>query len=209
MRKLSPDKVREARDRAWMSQQDTADESGVSLFTVQRIERGEGAVRPGTARAIARALGVTPDELAEEPAAPKAEPPRELVEPGAGDIEDSEPDALANIVRRLSALGEEVAASNAGSAELLRDLKVMDYAAGEAFDAYRTRLEQGEETNELTGATQDLVAASVAVLEAFRAAEAREADPGKEAEVVDLPNLRRRARTSALRRDEGRASSAS
>ncbi len=65
-----------------MSQQDTADASGVSLFTVQRIERGEGAVRPGTARAIAKALGVTPEDLAD---APKAQPPRDRpVEPGTG-----------------------------------------------------------------------------------------------------------------------------
>lgn len=82
MRKLSPDRVREARERAWLSQQDTADASGVSLFTVQRIERGDGAVRPGTARAIAKALGVTPDDLAD---APKVEPPRDRpVEPSAG-----------------------------------------------------------------------------------------------------------------------------
>lgn len=83
MRKLSPDKVREQRERAWMSQQDTADASGVSLFTVQRIERGDGAVRPGTARAIAKALGVTPDDLAD---APKNPPPRSErpVEPTAG-----------------------------------------------------------------------------------------------------------------------------
>ncbi|MDP9480002.1 MAG: helix-turn-helix domain-containing protein, partial [Actinomycetota bacterium] len=47
----------------------------VSLFTVQRIERGEGAVRPGTARAIAKALGVTPEDLAD---APKADAPLSL-----------------------------------------------------------------------------------------------------------------------------------
>ncbi len=82
MRKLSPEKVRELREAAWMSQQDLADASGFSLFTVQRIERGDGAVRPGTGRAIAKALGVTPDELTD---APKAEPPRDRpVEPGAG-----------------------------------------------------------------------------------------------------------------------------
>ncbi len=82
MRKLSPERVRELRESNWLSQQDLADASGVSLFTVQRIERGDGAVRPGTGRAIAKALGVTPDELTD---APKAEPPRDRpVEPGAG-----------------------------------------------------------------------------------------------------------------------------
>ncbi len=72
MRKLSPERVRELRESNWLSQQDLADASGVSLFTVQRIERGDGAVRPGTARAIAKALGVTPDDLAD---APKVETP--------------------------------------------------------------------------------------------------------------------------------------
>ncbi len=82
MRKLSPEKVRELREGAWMSQQDLADASGFSLFTVQRIERGDGAVRPGTGRAIAKALGVTPDELTD---APKVAPPRDRpAEPSAG-----------------------------------------------------------------------------------------------------------------------------
>ena len=52
------DGVRELRERRMLSQQELADRAGVSLFTVQRIERGEGAVRPKTGRAVAAALGV-------------------------------------------------------------------------------------------------------------------------------------------------------
>jgi transcriptional regulator with XRE-family HTH domain len=55
--------VRELRGRRMLSQQELADLAGVSLFTVQRIERGEGSVRPKTGRAIANALGVTVEEL--------------------------------------------------------------------------------------------------------------------------------------------------
>ena len=97
MRKLSPEKVRECREKAWLSQQDTADLAGVSLFTYQRIERGGGAVRPGTARAVARALGVTPDDLVD---APKVEPPRDgPAGPDAGGSSFGEPGVLAE--RRL------------------------------------------------------------------------------------------------------------
>ena len=63
MRRLSSEKVRERREGNWMTQQEVAAAMGVSLFTVQRIERGEGNVRSATARALARVLKVTPDEL--------------------------------------------------------------------------------------------------------------------------------------------------
>jgi transcriptional regulator with XRE-family HTH domain len=55
--------VRELRERRMLSQQELADRAGVSLFTVQRIERGEGSVRPKTGRAIAAALGVRVEDL--------------------------------------------------------------------------------------------------------------------------------------------------
>ena len=53
-----------------LSQQELAHRAGVSLFTVQRIERGEGSVRPKTGRAIAAALGVSVEDLL-----PKAQAP--------------------------------------------------------------------------------------------------------------------------------------
>src|SRR5215208_6578976 len=55
--------VRDLRERRMLSQQELADRAGVSLFTVQRIERGEGSVRPKTGRAIAAALGVGVEDL--------------------------------------------------------------------------------------------------------------------------------------------------
>jgi transcriptional regulator with XRE-family HTH domain len=46
-----------------LSQQEVADRAGTSLFTIQRIERGEGNVRPKTGRGVAAALGVPIEEL--------------------------------------------------------------------------------------------------------------------------------------------------
>ena len=81
LRRLSPEKVRDLRERNWMTQQEVAARMGASLFTVQRIERGEGAVRPATARALARVLKVTPDALLPEGA---EEVPKEEAPPSPG-----------------------------------------------------------------------------------------------------------------------------
>ena len=62
--------VRDVRNRRMLSQQELADRAGVSLFTVQRIERGDGSVRPKTGRAIAEALGVRVEDLVGKAQAP-------------------------------------------------------------------------------------------------------------------------------------------
>jgi transcriptional regulator with XRE-family HTH domain len=53
-----------------LSQQEVADRAGTSLFTIQRIERGEGNVRPKTGRGVAAALGVPIEELLPKVQAP-------------------------------------------------------------------------------------------------------------------------------------------
>jgi transcriptional regulator with XRE-family HTH domain len=53
-----------------LTQQELADRADVSLFTIQRIERGEGNVRPKTGRAIAGALGVGVEDLLGKAQAP-------------------------------------------------------------------------------------------------------------------------------------------
>ncbi|PLS83053.1 MAG: hypothetical protein CYG60_22795 [Actinobacteria bacterium] len=83
-----------------------------------------------------------------------------------------------------------------------RSLKFIDDAVLEAFDAYRSRLEQGEETDELTGATQELVTVSVAVEEALKEAAREEADPGKKAEIINILSRRRSAKPKGSRRAE-------
>lgn len=62
--------VRDLRERRMLTQQELADRAGVSLFTVQRIEREEGSVRPKTGRAIAGALGVGVEDLLGKAQAP-------------------------------------------------------------------------------------------------------------------------------------------
>lgn len=63
--KISPRKARELRSRAMLSQEELAEEVGVSSFTVWRWEHGEEpvGVRPKTARKLAEALGADPTEL--------------------------------------------------------------------------------------------------------------------------------------------------
>ncbi len=137
--------------------------------------------------------------------APKARAPRKRPEPSAGAVEESEPDALAETIRRLSAGGKEVAGSDAGSAELLRGLKVIDDVFAVAFRAYREREARGGEAGSLAGAIEELVVASVAVEEAMKEAAAREADPAKKAQIADFIEHRDRrgtARTLGLRQAE-------
>ena len=63
MQPLDAQRVKEWRHRRMLSQQEVAERAGTSLFTIQRIERGEGNVRPKTGRRVAAALGVPIEEL--------------------------------------------------------------------------------------------------------------------------------------------------
>ena len=63
MQPLETERVKEWRHRRMLSQQEVADRAGTSLFTIQRIERGEGNVRPKTGRGVAAALGIPIEDL--------------------------------------------------------------------------------------------------------------------------------------------------
>jgi transcriptional regulator with XRE-family HTH domain len=158
---LDAEKVKEWRHRRMLSQQEVADRAGTSLFTVQRIERGEGNVRPKTGRGLAAALGVPIEELL-----PKAQAPlfRELPEQ---EPSEERRDYGSNVWERINLL--EGAAEqwqrfiDEGRYDLkrmdLEDLKavdnvslriVLDHAPVAdmmkhvATDEQRTRLEQAE-----------------------------------------------------------------
>ncbi len=76
MRPLDAQSVKEWRHRRMLSQQEVADRAGTSLFTIQRIERGEGNVRPKTGRGVAAAMGIPIEELLPKAQAPLLwEPP--------------------------------------------------------------------------------------------------------------------------------------
>jgi transcriptional regulator with XRE-family HTH domain len=79
---LDAERVKEWRNRRMLSQQEVADRAGTSLFTIQRIERGEGNVRPKTGRGVAAALGVPIEELLPKAQAPlfRELPEKQLVE---------------------------------------------------------------------------------------------------------------------------------
>lgn len=59
-------RLRELRQAAFLTQEQLAEQSGVSRFTIRRIEGGEPA-RFGTLHKLAAALRVAPAELAREP----------------------------------------------------------------------------------------------------------------------------------------------
>lgn len=124
-----------------LSQQELADRAGVSLFTVQRIERGEGSVRPKTGRAIAAALGVPIEELL-----PKA-PRRSLFEPSFNDVL-AEGRPPVEISAAAGAAGGAAADVLAGVDEhfgaIVQDLR----AAGLGEEVEREALARLEETRE-------------------------------------------------------------
>lgn len=62
---LSADKLRAARVRAIMSQEDLARAANVSRQTVARLEAGGPAPYPSTIRKLAKALRVKPQDLVE------------------------------------------------------------------------------------------------------------------------------------------------
>jgi transcriptional regulator with XRE-family HTH domain len=105
---LDAKRVREWRNRRMLSQQEVADRAGTSLFTIQRIERGEGNVRPKTGRGVAAALGVPIEELL-----PKVQAPTSLqlplngfvVSDGFEDERRADWEAAADQARRLREVG--------------------------------------------------------------------------------------------------------
>jgi transcriptional regulator with XRE-family HTH domain len=84
---LDAERVKDWRHRRMLSQQELAEGAGTSLFTIQRIERGEGNVRPKTGRGVATALGVSIEELLPKAQAPlfQEQPEHEPPEQRRGD----------------------------------------------------------------------------------------------------------------------------
>jgi transcriptional regulator with XRE-family HTH domain len=67
MRVLRTTRLRELRERASFSQMELSERSGVSRATIADLELGKRGARPKTRRKLAKALGVEPWELVEDP----------------------------------------------------------------------------------------------------------------------------------------------
>lgn len=172
---------------------EVAEELEVSPKTARKY------IRNGTIPSsfIAGAYKVHRDDLEryleEARVTPKAASPLERpAVPPAGEIEELETDALVGIVRRVSAWGQQVAASDATSDELLRELEFIDDTIEEAFREYRTRDARGDDTGDLGRAITVLVGSSVDVRDARDAALKREASHQPKADVSEFPERRRR-----------------
>ena len=64
--KIDGEKVRAARERAFLSKRELAEKAGLDRSTVGRIEDGVTEVYPRTIRKLAEALSVDPASLAPE-----------------------------------------------------------------------------------------------------------------------------------------------
>jgi transcriptional regulator with XRE-family HTH domain len=62
---LKAPKLKELRERAFLTQADLAEKSGVAEATINRLELGKREARISTIRRLAQALGVQPKELIE------------------------------------------------------------------------------------------------------------------------------------------------
>lgn len=160
MQPLDAEKVKEWRHRRMLSQQEVADSAGTSLFTVQRIERGEGNVRPKTGRGLAAALGVPIEELLPNAQAPlfrelpeqdPSEERRVIRQSAASlkkfiegmkelrELREAEMEDLGKGVGLRDALLNQMDLADKGLYDLMKELGVLDFA--EAVKAGREMAE--------------------------------------------------------------------
>jgi transcriptional regulator with XRE-family HTH domain len=203
---LDAERVREWRHRRMLSQQELADRAGTSLFTIQRIERGEGNVRPKTGRGVAAALGVPIEELLPKAQAPLFREPLEREHPAR---------------RRMSvfvqALGDTAGRweSEAATATDARNLVGLASTVLDLREALEDNL--AAQWQSLSEEERDQAAAmmrkwtSVAV-DCIRRAEAirtgEESAEADRSEVVDLDEVRRRLEQPRESRRQAEAHSA-
>jgi transcriptional regulator with XRE-family HTH domain len=64
--KVDGEKLREARDSAFLTQRELSERSGVSMDSITRLETGHGNAYGRTVRRLAAALGVPYESLLEE-----------------------------------------------------------------------------------------------------------------------------------------------
>ncbi len=62
---LKHDRLRDARERRFLTQQQLADKAGTSKANISRLEGGDQSPRMSTIVRLAEALGIDPEELVE------------------------------------------------------------------------------------------------------------------------------------------------
>src|SRR5215216_8150582 len=99
------DELRHIREQAGYSQQDLADESGVSQHTISELELGRRSPQGRTLRKLAKVLGVEVADLREDPDSPKAEAPPWQQPPLNGLLADERRSLTAYELNAAHALG--------------------------------------------------------------------------------------------------------
>ncbi len=69
------ERLAEIREQRALTLRELADMSGVAADTINQIELGHRKPRPSTLRKLARALGVTTEDLFREPSVPLVQTP--------------------------------------------------------------------------------------------------------------------------------------
>jgi transcriptional regulator with XRE-family HTH domain len=163
---LDAERVKEWRHRRMLSQQEVADRAGTSLFTIQRIERGEGNVRPKTGRRVAVALGVPIEELLPKVQAPlfRELPSEEAVEERRLQQGEARPElwqaGLAVLYREFAKKGRTVAElMKAGQLEDFTELVEFGKASAVLAKLRGPRDILGHEPDELAEAIDQFEAA--------------------------------------------------
>src|SRR5919112_6886982 len=82
------ERLRYIREQAGYSQQELADESGVSQHTISELELGRRTPQGRTLRKLAKVLGVEVADLREIPVSPKAEAPPSSIQPPLNGFEE-------------------------------------------------------------------------------------------------------------------------
>ena len=102
------EELRHIREQAGYSQQDLADESGVSQHTISELELGRRSPQGRTLRKLAKVLGVEVADLRGDPDSPKAEAPPSPEQPNFnGLLEEERRATISDVLGSLRGMHEE------------------------------------------------------------------------------------------------------
>src|SRR5215208_2982380 len=102
------EELRHIREQAGYSQQDLADESGVSQHTISELELGRRSPQGRTLRKLAKVLGVEVADLRGDPDSPKAEAPPSPEQPNFnGLLKEERRATISDVLGSLRGMHEE------------------------------------------------------------------------------------------------------